>query len=189
MQNESKTKYNAHLIRLIIALVVVVIAGLIARKVFVPESMGEYGHYRGADIQDQKMVPVRLGTNDSCFACHKPIRQIHKVGVHKTVSCEVCHGVYGDHIADGKKVGTLPVKHGEEIVDLCLRCHNKIIQARPRERIKMVGMPEHLDKQHVQLTHSCNQCHMVHDPLLWINQAKEMMGVASVIPLEEVSPK
>lgn len=177
---ESKSKYNAHLIRLIIALVVVVIAGIVARGFFVPESMGQYGHYRGTDLADQKAVPVRLGTNDSCFACHKPIRSIHKAGVHKTVSCEICHGPYGNHIADGKKVGTLSVKHGTEIVDLCLRCHNEIIQARPREFIKMVGMPEHLKEQHVQLSHSCDQCHMVHDPLLWINQAKKMMEVATI---------
>lgn len=186
MHKESKTSYNAHLIRLIVALVVVVIVGMVARKVFVPESMGAYGHYRGADIIDQQAVPIRLGTNDSCFTCHKPIRKIHKEGVHKTVSCEVCHGPYGNHIAEGKKVGTLPVIRGDEIKDLCLRCHNKIIQARPRESIKVVGMPEHLEKMHVNLSHSCNQCHMVHDPLLWINQAKAMLNVANIKPFDEL---
>ncbi len=183
MHQESKQKYNAHLIRLIIALVVVGAAGLAARQLFMPEGMGDYGHYRGADMADQKQVPVRLGTNDACFACHQPIRTIHKNGVHKNVSCEVCHGVYGDHIADGKKIGTLPVIRGDQLNDLCLRCHNKIITARPREQIKVIGMPEHLQDQHVQLSHTCDQCHMVHDPLLWINQAKEIVGVATKQPL------
>ena len=183
MHQESKQKYNAHLIRLIIALVVVGAVGLAARQLFMPEGMGDYGHYRGTDIADQKLVPVRLGTNDACFACHQPIRTIHKNGVHKTVSCEVCHGVYGDHIADGKKIGTLAVIRGDELNDLCLRCHNKIITARPREQIKVIGMPEHLQDQHVQLSHTCDQCHMVHDPLMWINQAKEIVGFAKKQPL------
>ena len=188
MHKESQARYNTHLIRVIIALVALVGVGLVARQVFMPEGMGDYGHYRGADIADQKEVPVRLGTNEACFDCHKPVRAIHKSGVHKTVSCEVCHGVYGDHIADGKKVGTLPVVRGEELIDLCLRCHNKIITARPRKEIKVIGMPEHLQDQHVQLTHSCDQCHMVHDPLLWINQAKEIVGVATKVPLKGSTP-
>jgi len=188
VHKESKSKYNAHLIRLIIAVVVVIVVGLAARQVFTPESMGAYGHYRGDDITDQKAVPVRLGTNEACFTCHKSIRTIHKNGVHSTVSCEVCHGVYGDHVSDGKTIGTLTVVKGNDVVNLCLRCHNKIITARPREEIKVIGMPEHLQDKHVQLTHTCDQCHMVHDPLLWINQAKKIVGAATVKPLKQSSP-
>jgi hypothetical protein len=180
VHKESRSKYNSHLIRLIMALIIFGVTGFFARKAFIPDSMGEYGHYRGADIEDQKNVPIRLGTNDSCFQCHKPVRTIHKNGVHKTVSCEVCHGPYGNHIEDGKKIGSMPVKRDQEITQLCLRCHNKIIQARPRKSIRMVGLPEHLEQKHVRITHSCNQCHMVHDPLMWINQAREMMGLTEV---------
>ncbi len=177
MHEESRSKYNAHLIKLLIALVLFGIGGLLAKQLLTPESMGEYGHYRGDDIIDQRNVPIKLQTNEACFECHKPIRTIHKAGVHKTVSCEICHGPFGNHIKEGKKIGDLPIKKGTEITQLCLRCHNKIIQARPRESIKVIGMPEHLKEKQVRLTHACNQCHMVHDPLLWIKQAKEMMGI------------
>ncbi len=180
MPTESRSKYNSHVIRLVVALVLVGVAGFFARGLFVPKSMGEYGHYRGTDIEDQKNVPVRLGTNDSCFECHKPVRTVHKQGVHHTVSCEVCHGPYGNHIKDGRKIAKLPVKRGQEINQLCLRCHNKIIQARPRKSIKMIGLPEHLEQKHVKLTHTCDQCHMVHDPLMWIKQARQMMGLTEV---------
>lgn len=180
MHSESISRYNSHLIKLIIALILFGVGGFYAKKHLTPASMGQYGHYRGDDIEDQKNVPLMLGTNDSCFQCHKPVRTVHKKGVHKTVSCEVCHGSYGSHIADGKKVGTLPVRRGEEITQLCLRCHNQIIQARPRESIRMVGLPEHLEQKKVKLTHTCDQCHMVHDPLMWINQAKDMMGITEV---------
>lgn len=185
MQNDSKSRYNAHLIRLLVAAVVVAVLGFAGKKIVTPESMGQFGHYRGSDIEDQKMVPVKFGTNESCFTCHRPVRTIHKAGVHRTVSCEICHGPFGDHIADGNKIGTLPVKRGDEITDLCLRCHNEVIQARPRTSIKMVGMPRHLQEHNVKLSHNCSQCHMVHDPLLWINQAKEMMGVATIEPLNK----
>lgn len=181
MHTESRSKYNSHLIRLLIALVVVGVGGFFARKMLIPETMGQYGHYRGADIEDQKNVPIRLATNESCFQCHKPIRTIHKNGIHKTVSCEVCHGPYGNHVEDGNKIGTLPVKRGGDISELCLRCHNKVIQARPRKSIKMVGIPEHLEQKQVRMSHNCSQCHMVHDPLLWIRQAREMMGVTEVM--------
>ncbi|MCP3928844.1 MAG: hypothetical protein GY705_07065 [Bacteroidetes bacterium] len=177
MQTDYKSKYNAHLIKLIIAVIVFGIAAFAARKIFTPKSFGEYGHFRGADIVDQRNVPVRFGTNDSCFQCHKPIRKIHKKGVHQTVSCEICHGPYGDHIQGDQKVGTLPVIKGDEITSLCLRCHNQVIQARPRTSIKVVAMPNHLEDQKVRIDHSCDQCHMVHDPLLWINEAKTMFGI------------
>lgn len=176
MQSDYKSRYNAHLIKLIVALIVFGVIAFFARQFLIPDSMGQYGHFRGADIEDQLNVPIRFGTNDSCFQCHKPIRKIHKKGIHQTVSCEICHGPYGDHIKDGKKIGTLPVVKGDEIIDLCLRCHNKVIQARPRESIDMIAMPQHLEEKKVRLDHTCDQCHMVHDPLLWINQAKTMFG-------------
>ncbi|SDP53174.1 hypothetical protein [Desulforhopalus singaporensis] len=181
MHNQSRSKYNSHLIKLIVALIVAGGLGYFARQVFMPASMGTYGHYRGDDIVDQLNVPIRLQTNESCFQCHRPIRQIHKEGIHNSVSCEICHGPFGDHIQDGKKVGVLPVKKGKEITQLCLRCHNKVIQARPRKSIKMIGLPEHLEQKGVRVDHTCDQCHMVHDPLLWINQAKRMMGIKEAI--------
>ncbi len=74
MTTVSKSKYNSHLIRLLIALVVVGVGGYFAKAALSPDSMGQYGHYRGADIEDQKNVPIRMATNDSCFQCHKPDR-------------------------------------------------------------------------------------------------------------------
>lgn len=180
MHTESRSKYNSHLIKLIIALIVVGVGGFFAKEVFIPESMGQYGHYRGTDIEDQKNVAIRLQTNESCFQCHKPVRTIHKKGIHSTVSCEICHGPFGNHIKDDKKIGAMPVKRDAEISQLCLRCHNKVIQARPRKSIKMIGMPEHLEQKQVKTSHTCDQCHMVHDPMMWIRQAREMMGLSEV---------
>ena len=176
-KGEFKSKYNTHVIRLVIILVVVGVGGYFAKGAFSPDTMGQYGHYRGSDIEDQKNRELRNMTNDSCFQCHKYIRKAHKKGVHKDVSCEVCHGAYADHIKDGKYAGKLPVTRGEDIKPLCLRCHNKVIQARPRESIKVVALPQHLEEKKVRTDHICDQCHMVHAPLLWVKQAREMMGM------------
>ncbi|AGF78829.1 hypothetical protein UWK_02289 [Desulfocapsa sulfexigens DSM 10523] len=177
MEKKYKSSDYAHVLRLAVILVGAVALGLLVRGMFLPDTMGQYGHYRGSDLVDQRNVEIRSHTNESCYECHRPIRLIHKAGVHKTVSCEFCHGPYADHVKDDKYVAKMPVTRGMEIKTLCLRCHNKIIRARPEESIKVVAMPQHLEEKKVNVEHNCNQCHMVHDPLLWIKAAYEMMGM------------
>ena len=177
MDKEYKSYYFSHVVKVALILILGGILAVVARDWFLPDTMGQYGHYRGSDIEDQKNIEVRNHTNESCYECHRPIRLIHKAGVHKTVSCEFCHGPYADHIQDGKYVEKLPVKREMEIKILCLRCHNKVIRARPEDSIKMVAMPHHLEEKKVGTDHNCNQCHMVHDPLLWIKASREMMGL------------
>ena len=171
-----KSTYKSHVVRIVLGLVVFAVVGGIGKYLLTPKSFGKYGHYRADTIEEEANREIRHGTNASCFACHKHEADIHLIGRHKTISCEFCHGTYADHIKDGKKVGTLPVKRGEEIRVLCLRCHNKAIQARPEEVIKTVVMPDHLERQKVKVTHICNQCHNQHAPLKYINRAKEMMA-------------
>lgn len=185
---EYKAKYNAHVIRIVVILLAAAVVGIIARKMFIPGSFGEYGHYRGGAIQDEMNRPLKHGTNESCLSCHAHIKEMHLGGVHRTVSCEFCHGPYADHVKDGVKYAALPVKKGEEIKTLCLRCHNQIIRARPKESIKMIEMPKHLQEKNVRLDHACDQCHNVHAPLMWVKQAREMSGVAepaSAAPCQE----
>jgi len=170
-------RYNSHVIRIVLILVMFAVVGFFGRMFFIPKSFGIYGHYRGDVIEEEANREVRYWTNASCFPCHPYESNIHLVGKHKTISCEFCHGPYGDHIKDAKKVGTLPVRKKEEIKVLCLRCHNKAIQARPQEVIKTVTMPAHLEDQKVKITHICNQCHHVHAPLRYINRAKKILGM------------
>lgn len=168
--------YTARLLLIALAVAAAGVLGLFGRHFFVPESFGRYGHYRAEAITEEAGLTARHGTNASCLSCHRYEARIHLSGRHATISCEFCHGAYADHAENGKKTGTLPVKKNEEIITLCLRCHNKAIQARPSMVIKTVTMPEHLKEQNVKLTHTCNQCHHVHAPLLYINMAKKMTG-------------
>lgn len=169
--------YRKRLLVVLITIIVLTGGGLLLKKLFIPSSFGVYGPYRADAIAEAALVPVRHGTNASCFKCHSYEAKIHKKGRHQTISCEFCHGVYSDHVENGKKTGTLPVKKEKEITTLCLRCHNTEIKARKEEVIKTVAMPNHLKDQHVKLTHNCNQCHHVHAPLKYIIEAKQITGL------------
>ncbi len=171
-----QSRYYSHILRIVLGLAVFAVLGLVGKIVLTPKSFGIYGHYRADAIGEEARTEIRHWTNASCFSCHPHEAGFHSKGLHKTISCEFCHGPYADHIKDGKKIGTLPVKKGDEIKTLCLRCHNKAIQARPKEVIKTVTMPEHLFDQKVKLSHSCNQCHYVHAPLKYINRANQIIA-------------
>jgi len=176
VQQEYKSKSYSHLFKIILILIAVVGVGVAVRAMVMPKSFGEFGHYRGDAVKDEINRPIRNGTNASCLVCHPYIREMHLQGVHKTVSCEFCHGPVADHVKDGKVIAKLPKKEGADIKNLCLRCHNQIIRARPKESIKMISMPQHLEQKHVRIDHNCNQCHNVHAPLMWVNQAKAIVG-------------
>lgn len=169
--------YRMRLVLVCISILVMVGLGFLFKRLLRPDSFGVYGYYRADAINEALEVPIRHGTNDSCFKCHPFEAKIHKAGLHKTISCEFCHGTYADHVEGDKKSGTLPVKTGDQITTLCLRCHNTEIKARSEEVIKTVALPDHLRDQQVKLTHTCNQCHHVHAPLKYINRAKQITGL------------
>lgn len=171
------SRYNSHIKRIILGLVVFAALGFAAKLVLTPKSFGKYGPYRGDAVDEEAALEIRHKTNASCLSCHPYEARIHLAGLHKTISCEFCHGPYADHVKAGKVYGKLPVKKKEEIKVLCLRCHNKAIQARPGEVIKTVVMPEHLETQKVKVSHTCDQCHHVHAPLKYINRAKQIVGI------------
>ena len=172
-----QSSHNAHVKRLVLFFVIAAVLGLVVKMIATPRSFGKYGHYRGDAVMDEREREVRHMTNDSCLDCHPYIKEMHLGGIHKTVSCEFCHGPYADHVKDGKKIAALPVKHDEEIKALCLRCHNQIIRARPKESIKMISMPQHLEDQHVRPDHVCDQCHNVHAPMMYVKAAREIIGL------------
>ncbi|MBF0112927.1 MAG: hypothetical protein HQK74_09380 [Desulfamplus sp.] len=171
------SKHAMRIILVVISVVAVSGVGLLVKAQLIPKSFGLYGAYRADAIDEEAQRVVRHGTNASCFGCHPYEAKTHLKGDHKTISCEFCHGTYSDHVNNGKKIADLPVKKGGEITTLCLRCHNTEIKARSTIVIKTVAMPDHLEQQKVKLTHNCNQCHNVHAPLKYINEAKKITGL------------
>ncbi|MBX6422172.1 cytochrome c3 family protein [Thermosulfurimonas sp. F29] len=178
----SEKPNRTHVKRILIGLVVLVVLGGIVRTLLVPRDFGNHGsifykYYRKGAIDDELARMPRHMTNASCKSCHPWEYTLQSASKHRSLSCEFCHGPWADHVnARGELIGHLPDPRGKEAIRaLCLRCHNGAIQARPRDPkvIKTVLFPDHLRKQHVREDHACDQCHLVHAPLYYINQVKE----------------
>ena len=181
----SEKPNRSHAKRIVILLVALVILGAIVRSLLVPEGFGNYGSifykfYRKGAVEEEAARMPRHMTNFSCKSCHAWEFALQAGSKHQGVSCEFCHGPWADHVdAKGKLVGHYPLpKDKEALRALCLRCHNAAIQARPKDPkvIKTVLYPDHLKKQKVKETHSCDQCHLVHAPLKYIREAEEFFA-------------
>ncbi len=172
MQTGSKT----HLKRMGLVLLGVIVIVVIAKNVFTPRTFGRYGHDRAAYIDEEISRPLVHETDASCKQCHEWDFEYHAKGKHRVVSCEFCHGPLAEHVKNGKVIGYLKVHKGSEINRLCLRCHDRAVKSRPEDPkvIKTVYYPDHLKKQQVEPDHLCNQCHLVHAPLEYINMANKM---------------
>ena len=162
---------NQFWIRSVIVFFSIIALVLLARVIMLPKTWGEYGYYRGAYINQEANKPLIHGENNSCTECHIEIIELKSHSSHKRLSCESCHGPVSTHAKNGKKTADMPVKIGDAQIDLCLKCHQKTI-GRP-EKFPMIDHYEHLSKQNVKSTHTCDQCHTVHAPLENINHVKK----------------
>lgn len=177
MATQYSSSSRVHLVRICLVLLGLVVTGILTRQLFLPDRFGADGHYRPGAVVEEAGRLARNMTTDSCLECHPLIRKLHTAGTHKTISCEVCHGAYADHVKDDLLVGVMPVVRGDDIRPLCLRCHQKVMRASHPAAIKVVDLPEHLDQKKVRPVHICDQCHHVHAPLKWVLEAREMMGL------------
>ena len=153
-------EHARHVFRVLLVLLVVIVAIVLGRVFLVPESYGLYGPYRFDNVAEQAAVrPPLHGGAASCRACHEDRAKAVLAGVHRTVSCEVCHGPLGRHVKGGEVVSPMPV---DRSFTLCGRCHRKI-DGRP------AAFPQDVLEQHVQADlegRVCLECHDPHSPKL-----------------------
>ena len=175
-----KSKY---LLRVLIILCLIIVIGGVAKFIFTPKDFGNHGSlfykfYRLSAIDDELKRPIKHFTNSSCEKCHPVEFNMQNSSVHKSLSCEFCHGPASSHINEkGKYIGKAIVVKGKEFVNQCLRCHNGIIKARKiRNVVKTVLYPDHLKKMKVKVSHTCDQCHVVHAPLKNIKHVKKFFS-------------
>ena len=119
--------------------------------------------------------------NDSCLECHPLIPKIQAQGLHKSVSCRECHAPYEEHVQEGLVIAPMPVASGNGIQVLCLACHDRDDRSRKDVDAKTVEFPEHLSKKKVRTDHTCDQCHQVHAPMMWVHEAREIVGLPEVM--------
>ena len=117
MNPESPLIHAKHVFRAAILLLAVLIAMLLGRSLFVPETWGEFGPYRGAAVAEHRDKPIRHGGNDSCAMCHDAEYADHATGVHASVQCESCHGPVAFHVdlEEGEVVAEMPVQRVRQV--------------------------------------------------------------------------
>jgi hypothetical protein len=142
------------LIPLAVLFVVLLAVLVVARQLFVPDTFGEYGHYRAAAVDEVAALPAVYAGYRACIDCHDDIYQKKLLSSHTGLACETCHGAAAKH-ANGE-TDTLPnVPRGREH---CQLCHG-YNPARP------TGFPQILPNMH-NPGEACITCHDSHSPRL-----------------------
>ena len=164
------------ILRLVLLTFAIVGCYFIARAFLTPPSFHQYGWYRGAALEElASRTPVHAGRK-ACEECHAEIFPKLAKGLHKTVSCEACHGVSRDHaenpdIKPGlikENVTTINIKAAEgngstnavavtgRLTGVhCLRCHEGN-PSRPAW-FKQIDVKSHYSGK-------CTECHLPHQP-------------------------
>jgi hypothetical protein len=162
MNPESPLTHSKHVFRAAILLIAVVVTLLLSRSIFVPETWGEYGWYRGAAVDDHRAKPVRHLGDDSCSPCHDTEYAEHAAGVHAPVRCELCHGPATLHVdfEEGEIIAEMPIRRNRE---LCELCHSRL--AARAEGFPQIDVREHLAENGGELSpDACFECHDPHSP-------------------------
>ena len=141
-----------HLVRLAAVIAVALVVFVLLRAAVVPQSFGQYGHYRGAATAEIASRPVAFAGHDACEACHTDVVDQKKLGKHVVVACEACHGALARHAGDPGSVQ--PTKLNTAVV--CARCH-EANSAKPK------GFPQVATADHSGGL-ACDTCHQPHHP-------------------------
>ena len=93
--------------RLALAFAIFISLFLVARHFLVPDTFGEYGHYRGASLIDNAKPELHYSGQQACFKCHQDIEDKKAQDVHSDIRCETCHGPGMKHVVSSKAVDIL----------------------------------------------------------------------------------
>ncbi|MEN8226576.1 MAG: cytochrome c3 family protein [Bacteroidota bacterium] len=142
----------AQLKRLIPLFIIFVGLFLIVRYFLVPDSFGQYGHYRGESLKDNASKEVVFASREQCYDCHEDMQEKLENDVHSDLSCLTCHGPGLAHVTDPIEA-KISKESGREF---CGRCHD-MNAARPIDVVLQVDIKtHHTEKQ------DCIECHNPH---------------------------
>ena len=152
-------KDAGHLFRFAGLFVLAFLIFLVVRHYVVPKSFGQYGHYRGAAIDEIAARPVKFAGHETCEGCHTDEAAKKNAGKHAHVNCEACHGALDAHAQAalaGDPTSIMPVLPDTAV--LCARCHTASA-AKPK------GFPQVDPAEHSQGL-ECKTCHQPHSPAM-----------------------
>lgn len=183
-----------HIVRLLGLIVVLATIAFFMRRILVPDSFYQYGHYRGNAVAEIASKVPKLQGSASCQSCHKAAYAEWIAGIHRKATmdgtihgvvtkngpnCEVCHtGPAGNHpskeampISIEDRVTTITHKHVLHPADLPGR--NLMLAPKDMESLclnchdKLEARPT-MQRQITVEGHSgkeyCTSCHNPHSP-------------------------
>jgi len=145
-------KDKEHLVRMAGLFAVGLLLFVVLRGVLIPSDFGEFGHFRGGALEDNRGAALAFAGRKACEECHDDVAAERVGGAHSSVGCEACHGALASHAEDPSVV--LPELPETRL--LCVSCHQFSV-ARP-EWFPQVEADEHSGGE------ACNECHMPHNP-------------------------
>ncbi len=140
----------SHLIRAGALILVLGIAFLLVRWIFIPGSFGQYGFYRGENVAEWADWPMQYAPVAQCGDCHQQRYDTWVNSKHGSASCENCHGPAQNHAQTGTPL-IFDVAR-----ELCGLCHAEIPGR--RSDFPQVDIEQHGGQA------LCITCHDPHDP-------------------------
>ena len=153
-------KDTEHLFRLIAVMLIALVAFLVIRAAVIPKSFGQYGHFRGAALNEIASRPVAYAGHATCEGCHVDVAEQKQTGRHAKLSCEICHGPQARHADD--PTTSHPPK--PDVAVLCARCH-EANSAKPKF-LPQVNTAQHSSGM------VCDTCHQPHHPKIELQGGK-----------------
>jgi len=143
---------GAHLVRLAALFAAAFVVFLFLRQQIVPATFGQYGHFRGAVLDEIRSRPISYAGRTTCEMCHEDQLKVLRASKHAAVACEACHGPQAKHADDPG--ATKPVLPDTQV--LCARCHEA-------NAAKPAKFPHVIAKEHSG-GEACKSCHQPHSP-------------------------
>ena len=69
----------AQLNRILLLFIAFIGLFLLVRHFLIPETFGQYGHYRGESLNDNSSIEIVFADKEDCLACHPDISENLKV--------------------------------------------------------------------------------------------------------------
>ncbi len=161
---------SSHLFRGCAILLLAGLAYVMLRAAVIPESFGEYGHYRAAALDEIAAQRPMFQGRDACYECHDDIVDLVNKDTHHSVNCEDCHGPAWKHVAYQMGEDDEGISEEDAVLpmikdrSLCLLCHRRL-QARPRS-FPQIDPATHIELQCGEDAQvDCIECHSPHEPI------------------------
>jgi len=126
---------------------------LVIRHFLIPDTFGQFGHYRGDTLSEIASIEQIHASKEDCWECHSDIKEKIENDVHAELSCLICHGTGLEHV-NNPEAENIRIEGGREF---CGRCH-QLNAARPDNIITQIDI-----KTHNAEADNCTDCHNPHE--------------------------